>query len=176
MRSHPPLEILVIDDEIDVCDLLADHLRSHGYDVATASDGRAALVALERSPGRFSVIFADLHLPGADGLEVLRAARAANPSIYVVIITGYATLDAAIQAVRLGAYDFLTKPFTLGQIDVVMGRILDRRRLEEENRRLVDRATNPPQAPTPVHKTLDGIEARLARIEMTLSTIVQRLP
>ena len=71
-------------------------------------------------PQQFAVIITDLHLPGADGFEVLRAAREANPSIYVVMITGYASIDSAVRAVREGAYDYLAKPFALGQLEVVL--------------------------------------------------------
>lgn len=103
--------------------MLAEHLRARGYRVATASDGFAAVSLINRSAGQFGLILTDLHLPGADGLGVLQAARAASPSTQVVIITGYASLDSAITAVRLGAYDYLTKPFSLRQIDVLLARV-----------------------------------------------------
>ena len=130
-------EILVIDDEPEIRELLAEHLRARGYRVATASDGFAAVSLINRSAGQFGLILTDLHLPGADGLGVLQAARAASPSTQVVIITGYASLDSAITAVRLGAYDYLTKPFSLGQIDVLLARVEDRVALEAENRALL---------------------------------------
>ncbi len=114
----------------------------------------------------------DLQLPGLDGLGVLRTVKQANPSAYVVIITGYASLDSAIQAVRLGAYDYLTKPFSLGQIDVVLQRVRDRLALEAENRRLtrqVSRRESIGDArSTPVLARLDAIEGRLSRIETML--------
>jgi DNA-binding NtrC family response regulator len=69
-----------------------------------------------------------------DGLGVLQASRAANPSAMVIIVTGYVSLDSAVQAVRLGAYDHLTKPFSLGQLDVVVRRVAERQALEAENR------------------------------------------
>jgi len=75
-------------------------------------------------------------MPGADGFEVLKAAKAANRHSYVVMITGYATLDSALRAVREGAYDYLAKPFSLGQLDVMLARIKDRISLERENRDL----------------------------------------
>ena len=101
-----------------------------------AADGRAAQAAILKEPARYGLVLTDLQLPGVDGLGVLRTVKQANPSAYVVIITGYASLDSAIQAVRLGAYDYLTKPFSLGQIDVVLQRVRDRVALEAENRRL----------------------------------------
>ena len=98
--------------------------------------GRAAIAAISRDPKQFALIVTDLHLPGADGFEVLRAARDANPSVYVVMITGYASIDSAIRAVREGAYDYLAKPFALGQLEVILTRIKDRMALEQENREL----------------------------------------
>ena len=80
----------------------------------------------------------DIIMPGADGLAVLRAARSANPDVKVVILTGYASLDTAIEAVRLGAADYLSKPFTLGQIEVMVRRLTQRLNLEQENRKLAD--------------------------------------
>jgi DNA-binding NtrC family response regulator len=94
--------------------------------VATANDGRAAIAALTRSPHQFGIVITDLQLPGADGFDVLTAARQANPSVYVVMITGYASIDSAVRAVRVGAYDYLAKPFALGKLEVVLRRIRDR--------------------------------------------------
>jgi DNA-binding NtrC family response regulator len=176
MPKNPDLagigEALVVDDDPDVRELLVEHLRSRGLRVATAADGRAAIAAVERSPGYFGLILTDLQLPGADGLSVLRTAKQLNPGCHVVIITGYASLDSAIEAVRSGAYDYLTKPFSLGQLDVVLARISDRRSLENENRQLARQIGNrelPSGAGLPAR--LDAIEARLERIERLLQDL-----
>jgi two-component system response regulator AtoC len=161
------LEVMVVDDEPEVRELLVEYLRDRGLIVATAHDGRAAIAALERSAGRYGMVLTDINMPGADGFEVLRAARAANASAYVVMITGYASLDSAIQAVRLGAHDYLTKPFSLGQIDVILKKIADRLALERENRELTARSgAGSPSA---------SIEARLEAIERTLARIEARM-
>lgn len=131
-----PLEVLLVDDELSTRELLEQFCRSRNLPVTTASDGRAAITALERSPSRFRLILTDINMPGADGFEVLKTARAGNKSCYVVMITGYATLDSALRAVREGAYDYLAKPFSLGQLDVLLARIKDRIALERENRDL----------------------------------------
>jgi two-component system response regulator AtoC len=110
-------------------------------------------------------------MPGSDGLAVLQAARKTNPAVYVVIITGFATLDSAIQAVRLGAYDYLTKPFSLGQIDVIVRRILDRLALDAENR--IGERTPVDLSPAMAVR-LDSIEARLARLESLLRELIDR--
>jgi len=160
-------EALVVDDEPDIRELLSEYLRSRGLTTATAKDGRAAIAALERSAGRYGLVLTDINMPGADGFEVLRAARAVNASAYVVIITGYASLDSAIQAVRLGAHDYITKPFSLGQIDVILGQISDRVALERENRELTSRA--PLSGSASIEGRLDAIDRRLARIETLLT-------
>ncbi|MEW6321162.1 MAG: response regulator [Acidobacteriota bacterium] len=168
--SRPPFEILIVDDEPDVRDLLAEFFRERKFEVTLAGDGRAAVTAIERNPTRFGLILTDLNLPGADGLEVLRTSKALHPNGYVVIITGFASLDSAIQAVRLGAYDYLTKPFSLGQIEVLLGRILDRLALDAENRQLARQVGQRGVADLTAAFTsrLDAIEARLGRIESLL--------
>ena len=166
-------EVLVVDDEPEVLELLAEFFKTRGLRVSSAGDGRAAVAAIEREPARYGLIITDLQLPGTDGIGVLEAARHANPSCYVVIVTGYASIDTAIKAVRLGAYDYLTKPFSLGQLDVVLQRIQDRVALEEENRRLSRRsaARDAGEGRPLVMGRLDAIEARLSRIEALLQAM-----
>ncbi len=173
-ESVNTLGVLVIDDDADVRELLVEYFKTKNFDVTAAADGRAAQAAIQREPSRYGLVLTDLQLPGLDGLGVLRTIKQANPNAYVVIITGYASLDSAIQAVRLGAYDYLTKPFSLGQIDVVLQRVRDRLSLEAENRRL-SRQVNRREgidARTPVLARLEAIEARLSRIETMLRDAV----
>jgi DNA-binding NtrC family response regulator len=169
------IEALVVDDDESVREVISSYFTKLGMTVTGASDGRGAIAALERSNGRFKVVVTDLSLPGADGLAVLKAARTANPSCYVVIVTGYASLDSAISAVRLGAHDYLTKPFSLGQLDVILRRIADREALERENRELlrVDSQAGPGRpglAAAELGDRLTRIESALARIETALGT------
>jgi two-component system, NtrC family, response regulator AtoC len=165
--SLSALGVLVVDDEADVRELLVEYFKTKNFDVSAAVDGRAAQAAILKEPARYGIVLTDLQLPGVDGLGVLRTVKQANPSAYVVIVTGYASLDSAIQAVRLGAYDYLTKPFSLGQIDVVLQRVRDRVALESENRRLARQVSQREgiDARTPVLARLEGIENRLTRIE-----------
>jgi DNA-binding NtrC family response regulator len=167
MRPQLParFDVLVVDDDERVRELVMSYLSSQGVPVMEASDGAAAISMLERSNGRYRLVITDLNLPGADGFAVLHAARQANASCYVVIVTGYASLDSAILAVRVGAYDYLTKPFSLGQLDVILARIADRASLETENRELVHGAASPtappamsaPLAPAAVAKPPDAV-------------------
>jgi two-component system, NtrC family, response regulator AtoC len=129
-------KVLVVDDEPDVRDLLVGYFRDNGHTATPVPDGHAAVAEIAQNASRYSLIVSDLQLPGVDGLGVLKAARAANPSAVVIIVTGYASMDSAVQAVRLGAYDYLTKPFSLGQIEVIVQRVSERQALEAENRHL----------------------------------------
>ena len=172
------LNVLVVDDEPDVRDLLVEYFRDRGHDVTSLADGRSAIAELERNPSKYALVVSDLQLPNVDGLGVLKAARALNPSLTVIIVTGYASLDTAVQAVRLGAYDYLTKPFSLGQIDVIVQRAADRLALEAENRQLARRIGDHPAAePTDdMGRRLDAIQAQLARIENLLARPVLDRP
>jgi len=167
-----PFEALVVDDDADIRELLTDFFRERGVPVASATDGRAAIAEVDRAPLRFGLILVDLNLPGANGLAVLARARQVNPSVSVVIITGYASLDSAIQAVRLGAYDYLTKPFSLGQLEILLKRVNDRFALETENRhlaRMVDgRGLSDPPAAAP---RLEALERRLDRLEAAIASL-----
>ena len=166
----PKAEVLIVDDEVQTRELLSEFCQAQGYTVATAHDGRSALTAIARGPRQFSVVITDLQLPGADGFDVLRAARETNPSAYVVMITGYASLDSAVRAVRDGAYDYLAKPFALGQLEVILRRIGDRMALEAENRELSRQmgAREPASMPSDISWRLQAIEERLAHIEALL--------
>jgi DNA-binding NtrC family response regulator len=158
-------EVLVIDDEADVRDLMADYFSDLGFAVTRVSDGRAALVALERYPHRFGLIMTDVNMPGVDGFGVLAEARRLAPSSYVVIVTGYASLDSAIQAVRAGAYDYLPKPFALGQLDVILQRIANHAALERASR------TKSPLPPAFSATETKALEHRLSAIEQSLARI-----
>jgi DNA-binding NtrC family response regulator len=173
MNSHAPataFEVLIVDDEPETRDVLSEFCRALGLTVATAEDGRAAQAAIERAPSQYQVVLTDICMPGADGFEVMKTAREANASVYVVMISGYATLDSALRAVREGAYDFLAKPFALGQLEMLLARIRDRMSLEHENRMLtrqVDGLRDGGGVPRRDMLTLrlDAIEQRLSRIE-----------
>src|SRR5688500_17838405 len=97
MTADEPLEVLLVDDELSTRELLEQFCRSRNLPVTTASDGRAAIMALERAPARFTIVMTDINMPGADGFEVLKKARAGNRSCHVVMLTGYATLDSALR-------------------------------------------------------------------------------
>ena len=170
-----PFDVLVVDDERDIRELLTDFFRTQSFAVASAADGRAAIREIERAPARFGLVLTDLKLPGADGLEVLARARTVNPSTAVVIVTGYATLDSAIQAVRLGAYDYLTKPFALGQLEILLNRVVDRFQLESENRHLARMADRRDAGEATLSAARrDALDRRLDRLEALIRDLSAR--
>jgi excisionase family DNA binding protein len=106
--------ILVVDDEASIRDLLSKTLALAEYDVDTAPDGRSALERLRLYP--YDLLIADLKMPGIDGLSVIREAKRLKANLPVIIITGYSTETAAIEAVNLGVSGYLTKPFRVPQV------------------------------------------------------------
>src|SRR6187200_325759 len=106
--------VLVVDDESSIRDLLSKTLALAEYDVDTASDGRSALERLRLYP--YDLLIADLKMPGIGGLSVIREAKRLKTSLPVIIITGYSTDTAAIEAVNLGVSGYLTKPFRVPQV------------------------------------------------------------
>ena len=133
-EAAEPLEVLLVDDELATLHLLEQFCRTRNLSVTTASDGQAAIDLLEQDLSRFTIVLTDINTPRANGFDVLRTAR--NGNRYVVMITGYATLDSAVRAVREGAYDYLAKPFSLGQLDMMLARIRQLLALEREVRDL----------------------------------------
>ncbi|RMG98433.1 MAG: sigma-54-dependent Fis family transcriptional regulator [Deltaproteobacteria bacterium] len=126
--------ILVVDDERSVRDVLEIALSSAGHQVTCAESGATALRLLDERA--FDVVLSDLTMPGIDGMEVLRHASARPDPPLVIMITAFATAETAVEAMRLGAYDYIAKPFKVDEIELVVARALERRALGAENLRL----------------------------------------
>jgi len=123
--------ILVVDDEKSILLLLGKALGSEGYQVAEAMNYKEALEAMKRTS--FDVIIIDKNLPGKSGLELLKEVRTRDPLAECMIITAYSTLEAAIEAMKLGACDYITKPFDqINRVLSKVGRAMQRRRLRDE--------------------------------------------
>lgn len=133
--SDPPqVSILIIDDERDLRDGCERVLVRYGCRVSKAADGAAGLAAMQDDPAE--IVLLDLKMPGMDGLEVLRRLRESHPQVLVIVITGYATVETAIEAMKLGAYDFLPKPFQPDQLRLTVGRAVERLTLSRQAERL----------------------------------------
>jgi DNA-binding NtrC family response regulator len=111
-------QILIVDDEPLMCKSLGEVVRRAGYNVVTASNGYEALEYLQQE--QVSVIITDMNMPKMDGIEVLKQAKAIIPNISVIIITGYATVDTAVEAMKYGAIDYITKPFPPTKINSII--------------------------------------------------------
>jgi two-component system, NtrC family, response regulator HydG len=128
--------ILILDDDSDITRSWKRVLESADYECLVTSDPEKALSLLEIE--RPSLFLTDLRMPGMDGMEMLRRAKVINPQMPVVILTGYASVETAVTAVKAGAFDFLSKSFSNDQLKLMVERALTYRRLELENRHLRD--------------------------------------
>ena len=123
--------ILIVDDEAMICSILSRRLAQEGYVCVTAKNGREALSLFYKET--FSLIITDIKMPEMDGIELMKRVRTVNPSMIVIMVTAFPEIDLAVEAMRLGAYDFLRKP--LENLDLVVLSVkhaLDKKRLEEE--------------------------------------------
>jgi len=122
MHAQRP-QLLVVDDDRSILTLVGTIAQSEGFDVATTMDGGEAMQLLRRRPA--DLVLLDLRMPGITGLEVLRAIRDINPGSRVVLMSGHATIDSAVEAVKLGAMDYLTKPFDLQRLRHLLASVRD---------------------------------------------------
>jgi DNA-binding NtrC family response regulator len=129
--TEPLAQILVIDDDKAMRDACYQILSRQGYQVELAGSARQGLSLLERSS--FDVILLDLVMPDLDGLETLKKIRSLDPEVEVIIITGYGTIQSAVEAIKAGAFHFLSKPFVPDDLRHLVSRALDKRRLDLEN-------------------------------------------
>ncbi len=132
-----PIRILIVDDDKVIADILKDLASSPEEErsVSVCYDGSEAVDMLRNS--FFDLIITDLKMPITDGMEVLRFAKKINPAVLVIIVTGYASLETAIVAIKEGAYDYIMKPCKLDEIKIVINRATDTIKLNRENKELL---------------------------------------
>ena len=126
-----PARILVVDDERSMRELLAIVLRRDGYEVILAENGRTAVNVLEREA--VDLLISDIKMPDMSGVDVLRAAKGIDQDILGIMITAFASTDTAVEALRMGAYDYLSKPFDVDELKIIVRHALERRQLRQEN-------------------------------------------
>lgn len=127
MGAHRNLRVLVVDDEEHLQELLRTELSDRGHEVTVCSNGQAAMRVLQN--GSFDAAILDLKMPGMSGIELLQHLKQISPDTEAVIQTGYSTQETAIEALRLGAFDYITKPCKLAEIEAILGRIAEKREL-----------------------------------------------
>jgi DNA-binding NtrC family response regulator len=125
-------KLLVVDDETSVRELLAEGLDMFGYEPVVAADAAAAFEIVEQ--GDVDLVLTDIEMPGEDGMALLGRINRHDADLDVIMVTGVVDTQTAIKAIRQGARDYLTKPFNLDEVQIVIERTLEKRRLIEENR------------------------------------------
>ena len=127
----PPARVLLVDDDPDFCEALSDRLRSLGFQVSVADRGPEALRLCREEPP--AIVLLDLVLPGMDGMAVLETIRREEPAVVVIVITGHGTIARAVEAMKKGAYDFVSKPIDPRHLEIVLGKALERQALRDAN-------------------------------------------
>src|SRR6516225_2714491 len=145
------LRVLFADDEAHLRDLMQMELPRLGHEVTVCADGAAALRALER--GSFDAALLDIRMPGISGIEVLNQVKQSSPDTQVIILTGQATVDTAVQALRLGAFDYLTKPCKWAELEVLLNRVAERRDMANKTTALETRLKAAEGTPTLIGDT-----------------------
>ncbi len=162
-------KLLIVDDEKNIRSHLATFFESAGHQVKTAENGPQAL-ALLSIDSSFDLVLTDYRMAEMNGLDLLQKARRETPNIAVILMTAYATVENAVAAMKAGAYDYLTKPFTLDQVEHVVDRALEAHRLRAENRVLRDSIEERPlvDSHSPVMRQLLETARRVAASEATI--------
>jgi len=116
--------ILVVDDDKELADTLVEYLTKLGYQATPAYGGKEALITFEQ--GGFRVIITDLKMPEMDGMKLLEEVRRLDSKATVIIVTGYGSIESAVEAIKCGAYDFITKPFEMEVMRAIVNRAMER--------------------------------------------------
>ena len=126
--------LLIVDDEQGQREILSGYLKKKGYTVYTASSGTEGIQSVKNYP--IDIIISDFKMPDKTGIEVLEAVKSINPEISFVMVTAFGTIENAVKAMRLGAYDYLAKPIDLDELDILLERIIEHKNLKSENQYL----------------------------------------
>ncbi|HZU36974.1 MAG TPA: sigma-54 dependent transcriptional regulator [Gemmataceae bacterium] len=164
LPPHNSLRILFADDEKSLQEFMRSELPRLGHEVVVCPDGRAALKALEKAT--FDAAILDLRMPGLNGIEVLQQLKQVSPDTEAVVMTGHASMETAIEAVRLGAFDYITKPCKLSEIETVLTKVAEKRTLKHKNLALESRV-QAAEGPT----VLVGNSPAMAGVHRLISTV-----
>jgi DNA-binding NtrC family response regulator len=140
LKRNRKIKVLVVDDEVDICRALEFLLIKEGYDVATANDGERALEMFTKKG--FDIVITDLKMPGMSGMDLLKEIQAVSSSVPVIIMTAFASVESAVEAMKLGASDYIVKPFINDDVMMTVRRLLRQRDLEDENQTLRRQLSN----------------------------------
>ena len=161
--------ILVVDDEPSIVQSLSGLLLDEGFEVMTAGNGYEALQQIESNAP--DLVLLDIWMPGLDGIETLKEIKKTSPRIHVIMITGHGTIETAVQATKLGAFDFIEKPLAFEKVIVAINNALNFRRLEEENRYL-RKKTIDKHSITGTSETINALREHIAKVAPTDSWVL----
>jgi DNA-binding NtrC family response regulator len=169
---HQSLRVLFVDDEKPLQEIMRSELPRLGHEVTVCADGRQALKALEK--GTFDAAILDLRMPGMTGIEVLEALKQASPDTEAIVMTGHASTETAIEALRLRAFDYITKPCQLAEIEAVLRKVAEKRELKYKNLALQSRvkAAEGPTVLVGKSPTMNGVQQRIATVGPTEATVL----
>ena len=134
MQNAPLGRLLIVDDEIELMTALCERLEDHGYETMSFPSGQEALEALNRQA--FDILLTDLMMPEMDGIELLKSGMAIDPHLVGIIMTGQGTIQTAVDAMKVGGFDYVLKPFKLNVLLPILSRAIEVRRLRMENLQL----------------------------------------
>ncbi len=169
---HKSLRVLFVDDEKSLQEFMRSELPRLGHEVTVCPDGRSALKTLEKST--FDAAILDLRMPGMTGIEVLEQLKQVTPDTEAIVMTGHASMETAIDAVRLGAFDYITKPCKLAEIEAVLRKVAEKRDLQHKNLALQSRvrAAEGPTVLVGNSPSMAGVHRLLATVAPTDSTVM----
>jgi DNA-binding NtrC family response regulator len=170
--AHRSLRILYADDEVSLQEFMRSELPRLGHEVTVCPDGRAAVKALEK--GTFDAAILDIRMPGLNGIEVLEQLKQISPDTEAIVMTGHASVETAIDAVRLGAFDYLTKPCKLSQIETILRKVAEKRDLKNKNIALQTRvkAAEGPSILIGNSAVMQGVHRLINTVAPTDSTVM----
>ncbi|MFQ5903380.1 MAG: sigma-54-dependent transcriptional regulator [Candidatus Binatia bacterium] len=128
------ISILLVDDDATFSKVFSRELARMNFEVEYVSDGRKGLEALGQRP--YDIVLLDIFMPEPDGLTVLESIQELHPGTTVIMLTGYGTIDSAIKSMKMGAFDYLTKPFRLAEVKISIEKAMEAKRLAESNKTL----------------------------------------
>ncbi|WP_437987604.1 sigma-54-dependent transcriptional regulator [Sorangium sp. So ce117] len=181
MASIPPsipqsaTRVLVVDDEPGLRQVLHIAFRRQGYEVVAAPGARAAIEAIRQNPQPFPLVLTDLVMPDGSGIEVLTAAKARSNATEVIVMTAHSTVESALDAMRHGAYDFVTKPFSPAELTALAAKALEKSSIVAENQRLraqLERLDLPSREPLGTSPAMQRIAELIAKIAPTRTTVL----
>jgi two-component system nitrogen regulation response regulator NtrX len=169
MAKSTKATILLVDDEENILETLTGILEDEGYQIITASSGESALKKIsETSP---DIVLLDVWMPGIDGIETLKSLRENNKDVCVIMISGHSSIDTAVHAIKLGAYDFLEKPLSLDKVLILVRRALEKQHLEQENIALKNTISQQEKIIGENHKIID-LRDKIAKAAMSQGRVL----